>query len=349
MKKKILAVLLVLAVFASLAAAEVAVLRARPNADFGFVEEEYTLVRESWRYVLKDGCIPVDSCEDGGGLTVLGIGQTNWMPLAPALIFTTDRAIELTGVNYGGKHYDETKDLPFGTVERWENGEWVPAGDMGLNYVTPQPGDLPPFLSTDGPTETPRSIGTSLRLYEPARYRVTLNYRTKEGRYTTGDELYHTVFEFTVPEATEKPYDLIGWFMYLSEEVDDGASHGYYGGMMTLGIRSNDGTPLYCDNACNTVEMFEDGKWVPVPDTSDGKDAIEHLGNEDPELLEDMNRRYNTGDWNDTKNTYETEQISLRLPDTRHRYRVTLTFVENPDGTGKRHELTFAFRFEDEN
>ena len=349
MKKKILAVLLVLAVFASLAAAEVAVLRTRPNADFGFVEDEYTLTKVDWEYLLKDGYIPVDSCEDGGGLTVLGIGQTNWQPRCPALIFTTDRAIALTGVNYGGKYYEETKNIPFGTIERWENGEWMPAGDMGLEYVTPLPGDLPPFLSTDGPIETPRSIGTSFRLYEPARYRVTLNYRTKEGRYTTGDELYHTVFEFTVPEATEKPYDLIGWHLYLSEEKDDGVSLGYYGGMMTLAVRSNDGTPLYCDFACNTVEMFEDGKWVPVPDTSDGNDAIEHLDDEDPALLEDTNRRYNTGVWSNTNNTYETEQISLRLPDTRHRYRVKLTFVENLDGTGKRCELTFAFRFEDEN
>ena len=321
MKKKIVAVILVIVVFASLAAAEVFVLRARDlNPDFGLVAEKYT-IKQGECYPKT----PVICTGDTDKLNVFAVsnvgrnsrdGMTLWYECGDMDVAFTDC-----------RYVDGSEILPYseggmGTVERREGSEWKDVGLLYDNNAYTQEGGRAPFwVGYEG-----RSGWTCVYVPtdEPGRYRITVNFReclsTEYFDYATGEELYAVTFEYTVP-CTDKPFDLAHFAIR-------GDAPKYY---FRLGIRANCSERLWLDRAATTLEVREGGEWL---------DMTEQAGcGMDP----DSPDRYFEGYGSDAELFVGAATVAVL--DKEKEYRLRLTFVTAADGSGERYVLTIPFDF----
>ena len=150
MKKKIVAVVLVIAVFASLAAAEVFVLRARDlNPDFGLVAEKYTI--KQGEFFQKT---PVKCTGDTDKLNVFAVsnvghnspdGMTLWYECGDVDVAFTDRRY------VGGSEAVPYSEGGMGTMERREGSEWKNVGLLyDYNGYTQEGGRAPFWVGYEG-------------------------------------------------------------------------------------------------------------------------------------------------------------------------------------------------------
>ncbi len=320
MKKKILFAVVTILMFTALAVAEVLVLRARdPNPDFGMVRDVYTFTRPE---------TPITDCE--GDVDILRADSVEWdySGSNAKVYFTISKDIAFTSAPYkNGEAVGEENSYPKSHVERLEDGEWVEYGELGVEYAHPLLYEKPPYARMSvGEFQWEYLYGIPVSV--PGTYRVTLYFRESETmeyyEYTTGDELYHITFTLTVPEATEKPFDVISAYM--------GSRPEYIVGMNVV-LRKNDGTDIWLDRARITLEMLKDGEWQDV------SDRVQRLE-------ETSDYRYATGDLFSEGNTY-TFQVPFLYGTIEPEYphRLTLEFCENDDGTGERFFLTLNLRF----
>ncbi len=321
MKKKIVAVVLVIAVFASLATAEVLVLRARDlNPDFGLVAEKYT-IKQGECYPKT----PVICTGDTDRLNVFAVsnGAYNYPDKMTLWYECGDTDVAFTDCRY----VDGSEILPYseggmGTVERREGSEWKNVGLLyDYNGYTQEGGRAPFWVGYEGRSgRTCVSVPTD----EPGRYRIMVNFReclsTKNSDYATGEELYAVTFEYTVSH-TSKPFDLALFSIR-------GDAPKYY---FRLGIRANCGERLWLDRAATTLEMRENGEWL---------DMTEQAGcGMDP----DSPDRYFEGYGLDAGLFVGAATVDVM--DKEKEYRLHLTFVTAADGSGERYVLTIPFNF----
>ena len=320
MKKKILFAAVTILVFAALATAEVLVLRARdPNPDFGMVRDVYTFTRPE---------TPITDCE--GDVDILKAESLVWDRMElnydeAGVRLTASKDIAFTSVPYkGGKAVGAENSYPKSHVDRLENGEWVEYDGLAVSYASLLMFGEPPYTGL-WPGESLRNL-SGIPVSVPGTYRVTLYFRESETmeyyEYTTGDELYHITFTLTVPEATEKPFDVISAYM--------GSRPEYIVGMNVV-LRKNDGTGICLDRAKTTLEMLKDGKWQDVSDRVFRSE-------------ETASGRY-IGDLWTNENKYFCQVRFFEEIEPEYPHRLTLEFCENEDGTGERFFLTLNLRF----
>ncbi len=327
MKKKILFAAVTILVFAALATAEILVLRARvdPNPDFGMVRDVYTFTHP--KTLITD-------CE--GDVDILRADSIEWDYMSSTddeakVNFTMSKDIAFTSVLYrNGEAVGEEDSYPKKHIERLEDGEWVEYGELGVQYYSTLMFGEPPYARLyvgEAQWESAHIYG--IPASDPGTYRVTLYFResvtTEYYEYTTGDELYHITFTLTVPEATEKRFDVISAYI--------GSRPEYIVGMRIV-LRRNDGTGIYLDGTRITLEMLKGGEWQDVSDRV-------------KRLEETADYRYATGTTEGNKYSclvsilYDAQQMM----ETEYPYRLKLEFCENEDGTGERFFLTLNLQF----
>ncbi len=235
-------------------------------------------------------------------------------------------------------------DEPFGYIERLgEDGGWAKLGAIEYIYS-----NALTYLSSvvSEPTALKLSSGLAVEvgirfpLHEPGTYRITYYYRAAEydggymgWTYSEPRSISHTV---TVPEASGRKFDLISADIGAHEITDDGSFVLYIGAL----CRSNDGAVPYQDLLATRLEVYSAGRWAPAP--SDGYSAVTGLRDEESENPFYSPSAYYTEDpftGEDVTNVIcGTAEVTLSDPSAR--YRLTMEFCENPDGSGERWILT---------
>lgn len=297
---------------------------ADPNPDFGMVEELYHL----------NGVVePITDC---GGDTDVFCAETiesNYMNLHyPSVRFSGEdgKSYAFTSDHYvDGELVEEHEEASY--IEKLVDGEWVWYDRMWEIAARQQPGGIPPYLST--------SVGYTMSFNfpynDPGTYRMTHYFRESVSElsyhYTTGDELYSISHTYTVPEPSDKRFDLLSVAAYTYyDSADTHIPHIY------MLIRVNEGERIYLDRACGRIEKLVDGNWVDITR---------------PEYLDDDDSRrryhghYREGDGSDV---FETWFDYFVIDDLSADYRITLEFVENEDGSGERYTLQFRMNFSEE-
>ena len=325
MKKKILFAAVTILIFAALAVAEVLVLRARdPNPEFGMVRDVYTFTRPETL---------ITDCE--GDVDILRAESIVWDRMqfkddTAGVRLTASKEIAFTSVLYkDGEAVGDEESYPKSHVDRLEDGEWVEYNDeLAVEYMSLLMFGEPPYIGMGAREMVWDLFGIPVSV--PGTYRCTLYFRESETmeyyHYTTGDELYHITFTLTVPEATEKRFDVISTcLLYDPSNV----------AAMDFVLRSNDGTGICLDSAKGTLEMLKDGEWQDVSDCV-------------YRYEETAFNRY-IGDLWTSGNKYFCQVLFEReareTMETEYPYRLTLEFCENDDGTGERFFLTVNLQF----
>lgn len=235
-------------------------------------------------------------------------------------------------------------DEPFGYIERLgEDGGWTKLSPIEYDYS-----NALTYLSSSISEQTALRIAPGLAvevgirfpLHEPGTYRITYYYRAAEyfggymgWTYSEPRSISHTV---TVPEASGKKFDLVSADISANEIAYDGSF------VLRIGAlcRTNDGTLPYQDLLATRLEIYSSGRWAPAP--SDGYSAVTGLRDEESE-----NPFYSPSAYY-TEDPFTGEDVTnvicgtaeVRLADPSARYRLTMEFCENPDGSGERWILT---------
>ena len=326
MKKKIIFAAVTILVFAALAVAEALVLRARdPNPEFGMVRDVYTFSRPETQ---------ITDCE--GDVDILRAESIVWDRMQYAMYdeagvrLAASKDIAFTSALYkNGRAVGDEDSYPKSHVERLEDGEWVEYNDeLAVDFTSLLMFGEPPYAGMGAGESVWTLFG--IPVSDPGTYRCTLYFRESEAmeyyEYTTGDELYHITFTLTVPEATEKRFDVISTcLLYDPSNV----------AAMDFVLRSNDGTGICLDRAKATLEMQKDGEWQDVSDLVFRTE-------------ETAGSRYVSDVWT-SGNKYFCqvlfEREAHKTMETEYPYRLTLEFCENDDGTGERFFLTVNLQF----
>ncbi len=235
-------------------------------------------------------------------------------------------------------------DEPFGYIERLgEDGGWTKLSPIeyiysnALTYLSSVVAEPTALRLTSGLAV---EVGIRFPLHEPGTYRITYYYRVAEYNggymgwtYSEPRSISHTV---TVPEPSGKKFDLISADIGAHEITDDGSV------VLRIGAlcRTNDGTLPYQDLLATRLEIYSSGRWAPAP--SDGYSAVTGLRDEESE-----NPFYSPAAYY-TEDPFTGEDVTnvicgtaeVRLADPSARYRLTMEFCENPDGSGERWILT---------
>lgn len=329
-----------------------------PNLHFGMVEEVYTpdvvlpvsdlsgdtdvFSVDEYRPYESDSVYEdyerFTSPSDTADALTLHFGITNHL----------GRRLALTSRRYeqGMLIPDEKSDgkPSVGIVEkRGENGEWTTAAPLKPEigeHVIENPSIR--IVPADAASAT-----LAFPLHEPGEYRFTYYLRkfSYDGlSYSTGEELYTVSHTYTVPEPTDSKFDLILPDFYLPF---GGSQSGTRQDVrLAVLIRSNDGTIPYQDLSATRLEHFSGGEWTEVRD--DRRTPV-------------VTRQYDTEAENPdissakyvTVHPFTGEEVEnlfcgtaeFYIPDTRLRYRLTIEFVENADGSGERYPLQLDLDF----
>lgn len=327
MKRKILAVLLVIAVFGTLAAAETAVLRNRVNADFGNVSDVYYY--SGWGYLYNPANeMQIENLE----------GDTGMLNIRHVYIVATDLGPRNTVV---GILYDAPTDIAF-TAGYYKDGEILSEPTV-LNsvYKLDSDGEWDWYSNSEyamavlamadaGPKYPILLSGESkytrltLPVCEPGRYKCCLYFReavsNENYHYTTGSERYSISFEYEIPEASVNRFDLASLTVV---EGDDS-----YGLRVDPTIRANRGKPPYLDRAEGKLEMRTEDGWEDISDLL--------------RLCPENDKRRFAG--NDVDGFLSQDRMYTEPLDPDGEYRITLCYRENEDGTGGRYELTLRLK-----
>lgn len=327
MKRKILAVLLVIAVFGTLAAAETAVLRNRVNADFGNVSDVYYY--SGWGYLYNPANeMQIENLEgDIGMLNIrhVYIVATDLGPrnTAVGILYDAPTDIALTAGYYKDGEISSEPTVLNSVYKLDSDGEWdwYSNSEYAMAVLMMQVGQpiYPVLLS--GESEYTR---LTLPVCEPGRYKCCLYFReavsNENYHYTTGSERYSISFEYEIPEASVNRFDLASLTVVEGEEL--------YGLCVEPTIRANRGKPPYLDRAEGKLEMRTEDGWEDISD-----------------LLrlcpEDDKRRF-AG--NDVDGFLSQDRMYTEPLDPDGEYRITLCYRENEDGTGGRYELTLRLK-----
>ncbi len=320
MKRKVLAALLVIAVFGTLAAAETAVLRNRVNADFGNVRDVYYY--QKWRvYHAPEDEIKIENMA----------GDTNLLNITNIYGFSTGS---------GGRrcsdvdvYYDASVDIAF-TTGYYKDGRILDEpvyqnavykldtdGDWDW-YSVPMYGFTTPAIADGSPVYPVLKKGESrytilaLPVCEPGRYKCCLYFRhavsSENFHYETGLNIFGISFEYEIPEPSANGFDLATLTVLNADGL-----------IVSPIIRANRGKPPYLDRADGKLERR----------TEDGWEDASNLMKYWPEELETRYSSYAVDD-HSSVSTMHTEPL-----EPEGEYRMTLYYYENEDGTGKRYEL----------
>ncbi len=328
MKRKILAVLLVIAVFGTLAAAETAVLRNRVNADFGNIQDVYYY---SGRFYLYNPAneIKIENLEgDTGMLNIrhVYIGFTDILNLRSTdvdILYDAPTDIAFTAGYYNDGEISSEPTVLNSVYKLDSDGEWdwysnsmyamavLAMHDAGPKY---------PILWSGESEYT----SLTLPVCEPGRYKCCLYFReavsNENHHYKTGTDLYSISFEYEIPEASVNRFDLASLGVLEGDES--------YGLCVEPTIRANRGKPPYLDRAEGKLEMRTEDGWEDISD-----------------LLrlcpEDDKRRF-AG--NDVDGFLSQDRMYTEPLDPDGEYRITLCYRENEDGTGGLYELTLRLK-----
>lgn len=343
MKQKILAWIAAIAIVAAVSAAFL-----RPvdiNPDFGHVARVYTPHDE---IALGDLEGDVDLLRlRSGAPSYYGLVQNLEVELEATRDIAFTRRHYENGVRISGGDNDFA-----GSVERWENGEWVYYSDMYITLmvqaiVKPEPSTI----LTLGAGEV-FFLPVSFDLTQPGHYRLTYYFRelladngeTYNSNLTTGEELYSVSHTVTIPEPSDKPFDL------AAVHIDELYSTFWHVTTVSFAIRSNlaaenyehNDVPvwkydhdyiggLYLDSAATRLEKRVGLVWTEAPARPGQASAVDDL------LSEDSEHRYVDAMNFDT--AMFTSYVRFYAPDDAV-YRLTLEFAENADGSGERYVLT---------
>ena len=328
MKRKVLAALLVVAVFGTLAAAETAVLRNRVNADFGNVCDVY-YYSEPWYLYNPANEIKIENLE----------GDTNLLNIRHVYIGTTDASsLRSTEADI---LYDATTDIAL-TAGYYNDGEilsepavlnsvykldadgewdWYSNSMYAMGVLMMHAGQpIYPVLPS-GESEYTR---LTLPVCEPGRYKCCLYFReavsNENFHYETGLERYSISFEYEIPEASVNRFDLATLTV-----LEGGESYGLY---VEPTIRANRGKPPYLDRAEGKLEMKTEDGWEDISDLL--------------RLCPEYDKRRFTD--NDVYGSLSKDRIYTEPLEPGGEYRITLCYRENEDGTGERYELTLHLK-----
>ena len=258
MKKNILICALLASVIAATAFAEFWVVSHREdlNPDFGLVKERYTMAEDS-REAQWMTQIPVRDCT--GDTDILKVDYiSQYGPQGEIKVwFTATRDVALTAKQYENGALVDANVGCYSVIEHWENGEWVEYKGLDCTFVIAGVGGINYRKYAVITPEQERGIPFCLELGKPGKYRLTYYFRDSidphDNTYTTGEELYSISHTFTLPEASNKPFDLIT--LYLSDSYDGTFwVNGY--------IRANGDKPIYWDRCAGSIEKLVDGEWV---------------------------------------------------------------------------------------
>ncbi len=317
-----------------------------PNPDFGNVPE----VCRPYNWVEITDCT--------GDTDVMTAEEVQWLRSEPGWVVVRLRAskdVFLSPTRFaGGAAVDDVSE-PYGMIEKLFGGEWQRISDMTPHWadisetslgVTPPYTFVPGLLATDNPShdETMDTFRIKIPEYEPgATYRFTYLFREMAQEYPreSGDELYSISHTVTIPEATEKRFDLVS----LGINEHSPRSGGIRSFSVEPIIRVNDGDAPYTHYAETTFEKLVNGRWVTSLGSSDTfwSEMPEVLGKQDFRRLEVYQYRRE-----DLSNYYTLDPyLDLYISDASADYRLTLVFCENEDGSGERYTLTLNLRFEE--
>ena len=252
----------------------------------------------------------------------------NGLTLGFGIHVADDHVFALTSEQYTKASLTKT-DITYkcGGVERLdENGVWAPVGDLfsikkpSVPFMRVYPGDS--------------TMWVKFPIHEPGIYRISIPFREYTARgmeFSTGEKLHSVSFTLTVPDSTYKKYDLVS--------VDLGVPH-YHEVSIAAVCRSNDGTIPYQDLSSIILEEYRLGKWE-----RQSTNAVKNYYDYRVDKAWMVPAAYSV------EQPFSDEKTSNLFVGTARvvighrnaRYRITMEFCENSDGSGRRSVLRFDF------
>ncbi len=271
-----------------------------------------------------DGLLPATlftvASRDGGYYT---LSYIKWLP----------RAHDYNGV--------------FGKVEKMGADGWQPYFNLELQlgwYAMFSPNDVERCLVTP---DDALSFACTLPLWEAGRYRATIVLREYDiEQKCSGDGVYELNFEYNIPERSGGAMDVAYAVLETDERICDGETVG----LLKLCLLAN-GNARYVQP--DSIRFERDG-------ITDGLSVSTVNGTADI-LMESYVSQYNSisahpsAFYADGVEVDEESRLSvvtlpamvLRGWERGEEYRLSMTFTENPDGSGEQYTLTLRLRFDE--
>lgn len=236
------------------------------------------------------------------------------------LFYVTLRPKEPYSLTLGTPWEDKNGEIKFlgqdcGCIERRVGNKWEYYGSIWAKDG--------PLVQQIGYVGTGNSLnwdggglfGTSLDLdgsilYTPGEYRFTIKFHVALGLFEVEEEEHCVSFRYTVPKATQKPFDVL---QVGTNIINNELNHNRH--IATVVLRLNHGTPA--------PYILRDGKYYPP-----AWDGSIWYGNEP--------------DW-DGRTIVKYGIVSSE--DYADECTETFHFAENSDGSGKQYDLTLNLRF----
>lgn len=316
---------------------------ASTNEHFGLVAEAYK----------PNASLPIDNLEgDLDVVTITSIRPATMHPThnsatyrseMPALLITfatpsgddlhmTSLQYTLDGVVGNASIYN------CGTVEKLVDGEWTLVGRINPNtYITHSKDDYP-FIR-DG-----HYYEIAFPLHDPGTYRLTYNFRkiARHWLFVTSDELYTLSHTVTVPEPSDRKFDV----------VSVNFSHSGNSAGVDLLLRTNDGENPYLYARRTNLEVLKDGRWVSAPANEPFTSAVEAYGqglvyysqSRREKLVLDFHHPFE----GQREANYFRVDANFDVADPSAQYRLTFDFRDTPHGSGEAYPLTLYLDFSQE-
>lgn len=242
-----------------------------------------------------------------------------------------------------------------GTLYRLENGEWVEFDT--INYA--EPSHFLIFTGIPDRLVAPESIAqfSSMPFCTPGTYRAMyyfyeyfLNpehadttYDKKYSMGSSGKEIYEVGFEFTVPEATNKPIDAV--CLHTQQWGSENCTRVY------TGYRINSGAAVYPQPDSIKLEKWCGLGFVELDSLGDYRDLSDEIYDDaytdnkeafcvDSSHIKQGAQTYEY--YGETSTRVSGVYAFMLKPGTVYRLRVT--FTENEDGSGAKYETKVKFQ-----
>lgn len=164
-------------------------------------------------------------------------------------------------VHHGTRIGSYVPEYRYGFVEKLIGGEWQTVGGVSLDHYD---NTEPKLLGA----ERSSTLQFAFPIHDAGKYRITYYFRDfsldrdalNVLYYSTGEELYSVSHTVTVPEPSDKPFDLIAAGI-------DASGRPHETNVMTarLLFRSNSGAIPYLDTARVHLETTNGDRWVDAP------------------------------------------------------------------------------------